>query len=154
MTQASSHTESQERALQVLRDQIGPRWSGREGAGRAEMARVLQAALGYDKRQANTVIDSLIHIDRLHYHPGLFLPDASPGNGGASGGSLHRIVKRSEGKVSLVGRVGTWSAFRHAVYLTASSARSSLMLRAPCQPAIPSFITALRRTNPEPTSAL
>jgi len=50
----------------VLRDQIGLRWSGREGAGRAEMVCVLQAALGYDKHQANTVIDSLIHIDRLH----------------------------------------------------------------------------------------
>ena len=69
MTHAGLHADSLERALQVLRDQIGPRWSGREGAGRAEMARVLQEALGYDKHQANTVIDSLIHIDRLHYHP-------------------------------------------------------------------------------------
>src|SRR6266498_3050171 len=33
------------------------------------MVWVLQQALGYDKHQVNAVIASLIHIDRLPYHP-------------------------------------------------------------------------------------
>jgi hypothetical protein len=69
MADTQPHVESLESALQVLRDRLGSQWGGREGAGRAEMVRVLEEALGYTKHQANAVIDSLIHIDRLHYHP-------------------------------------------------------------------------------------
>jgi len=58
---------------------MGSRWVGGEGAGRAEMLRILHEALGYDKHRANTVIASLIHIDRLHYHPAGEEPSATGG---------------------------------------------------------------------------
>lgn len=69
MAHAEPHAESLERALQLLRERMGNRWVGREGAGRAEMAHVLQEGLGYDRHQASTVVNALIHMDRLHYHP-------------------------------------------------------------------------------------
>ncbi len=65
MTHTEPHAESLESALQVLQERMGNRWSGREGAGRAEMVRVLQEALGYDKHQANEIIASLIHFPKL-----------------------------------------------------------------------------------------
>src|SRR6266540_3934674 len=65
MTHTEPHAESLESALQVLQERMGNRWSGREEAGRAEMVRVLQEALGYDKHQANEIIASLIHFPKL-----------------------------------------------------------------------------------------
>ena len=68
MTHTQSHEESLQTALQALRDRMGDRWDGREDAGRAHMVRVLQQTLGYNSHQANTVIEALIHMDRLRYH--------------------------------------------------------------------------------------
>jgi beta-fructofuranosidase len=64
MAHTEPHEESLQAALQALRDRIGNRWAGREGVGRAEMVKVLQQALGYDKHHANTVIDALITWDQ------------------------------------------------------------------------------------------
>src|SRR5690349_7527770 len=87
MTHTEPQAESLESALQVLQERMGNRWSGREGAGRAEMVRILQQALGYDQHQANEVIASLIHIDRLHYHPAGEQPSDSGGRAPALFGS-------------------------------------------------------------------
>jgi hypothetical protein len=94
MTHIEPHAEGLERALQVLRDRMGNRWAGRERAGRMEMVQVLQEALGYDKQQANAAIDSLIHMDRLRYHPAGDKPSEAGGRapaliglGGGSGGT-------------------------------------------------------------------
>ena len=69
MTHTEPHADSLESALHLLRDHMGSRWSGREGEGRTEMLRHLQETFGYDKHHAKTIIDTLITMNRLQYHP-------------------------------------------------------------------------------------
>jgi hypothetical protein len=62
------HESSFQDAVQALQTYLGNRWEGVESDGRDEMVRVLNEKLGYDRRDANMLLDAMIDSGTLRYH--------------------------------------------------------------------------------------
>lgn len=65
---ARGHEPSFQDAVQALHSYIGNRWEGVEADGRDEMVRVLTEKLGYNRQDANALLDAMIESGTLRYH--------------------------------------------------------------------------------------
>lgn len=69
---------SYQEAVQTLKQRLNGRLERTEIDGRAEMARILCDELGYDRQQADEMLDALIQSGDLRYHRAVGGEQGSP----------------------------------------------------------------------------